>query len=158
MDYLEKPLSPVRLSEAAASALARPKTIRPAPAVPAKATTASASAPAEMQPCPRGEPAVAPEVASAMTAAGNVTRLLVTGSVGFLLGVAAAYIVAPSHGLAYLLVGTAIGSGTLLGLFSDALFARSTRAKSPRDTDTAGDGARDRDALSQPARAVSERT
>ena len=136
-DYLEKPLSPVRLSEATAAALSRPQA-RPA----SVAATLPAAAPVEMQPRARVEPAVAPQTA------GGVTRLVVTGSIGFLLGVGAAYFVAPSHGLAYLLVGTAIASGTLLGLFSDALFARNARTKSRGASD----------ALPPAAQAVPKRT
>jgi DNA-binding NtrC family response regulator len=121
-EYVEKPLNPSRLNEVTATALSSKMTLKaPAPA-PALAAEAPARPSVEFVPAPQAaHPAYA--------AAGRTTRLLVTGAIGFLLGVAAAYVVAPNHGLAYLLVGSAIVSGTLLGLFSDALFGKS--AKNP---------------------------
>jgi len=116
-DYLEKPLSPERLSAATAAALARPLK-RAAPdsdvAIPAGAE-------------PRGFEGAEPEGAaepSERRVSGNAARKAVLVTTGFLVGVMVAYIIAPVHALAYLMVGAAIASGTILGLFSDACFAR----------------------------------
>lgn len=119
-EYVEKPLNPSRLSEVTATALSS-TTMLKAPAA------ARVEAPVRLEPVPALAAVSAQAPLAAHAAAGSTTRLLVTGAVGFLLGVAAAYVVAPNHGLAYLLVGSAIVSGTLLGLFSDALFGKSAK-------------------------------
>lgn len=121
-DYLQKPLSPERLSEATAAALARPQRI-PAPA----------SATAPVRPEARKAEAKEPEseaIPSRQRASSNkFAREAVLVSVGFLAGVTVAYFLAPVHILAYLMVGTAIASGTILGLLSDALFVKNPKAE-----------------------------
>ncbi|HUT13312.1 MAG TPA: response regulator [Thermoguttaceae bacterium] len=123
-DYLEKPLSPGRLSEATASALAHPpKRAATATAVaePDSGVTVTAQAPScEVR---QAEATEAEETPGRRTHR-NVTRQVVLISMGFLAGVTIAYILAPVPVLAYLAVGAAIAAGTIVGLFSDALFAK----------------------------------
>jgi DNA-binding NtrC family response regulator len=102
-DYLEKPLSPERLSAATAEVLSRPVPVAE-PTVAAVETEQPAAMPQEEK-----------------VAAHPKVKLAVLTAVGFLVGVTVCYAIAPSQGLAYLAVGTAIASGTVLGLFSDML-------------------------------------
>lgn len=111
-DYLEKPLSPERLSAATAEVLARPLGRTAIPRV------------AESTEPENADPQEAPDIMKARTQKSNHAKQAVLVALGFLVGVTAAYVIAPVHALAYLAVGTAIASGTILGLFSDALFAK----------------------------------
>lgn len=118
MDYLEKPLSPERLSEATAAALSRPWT----------GVKVAAPAVADVAPTPTRQPEGAepdklPQGAGKKPT-GHAARQAVSISMGFLAGVMLAYFLAPVPVLAYLAVGTAIASGTLLGIFSEAFFAK----------------------------------
>lgn len=117
-DYLEKPLSPMRLSAAAAAVLASPPHSSPI-SLPAAAPESDIPAAAQIR---TEEKSV---VDSGTTSKSKAARPMVITSLGFLLGVSVAYFLAPSQALAYLAVITAIASGTLLGVYSDALFARS---------------------------------
>jgi len=121
-DYLEKPLSPARLNDATSAALARP----PRPA----ASAGPIEAPGDAQLRKLAE-AAAPSGDAARKTPNYTIRLTVMTAMGFLAGVSAAYAIAPTQGLAYLAVGTAIASGTILGLFSDALFGRSGGPQTP---------------------------
>jgi len=120
-DYLQKPLSPERLSEAAAAVLARPAR-RTGPAAEVATSAAAESSKIEEAAC-----RPAPDLHA--TSTNHKVKLMVVGAVGFLVGVVVAYIIAPSQALAYLAVGTAIASGTILGLFSDAASAKSVKTK-----------------------------
>jgi CheY-like chemotaxis protein len=119
-DYLVKPVSANRLSDAVASVLARAS--RPAPTI-APVPTAAPALPAA-EPTPAPEKTVLAHQSTAQKRPSVMTRATVLTAIGFLIGVSVAYFLAPSQALAYLAVGTAIGSGTLLGLFSDGVFAR----------------------------------
>ncbi|MFH1266795.1 MAG: response regulator [Planctomycetota bacterium] len=124
-DYLEKPLSPTRLSEATAAVLAQPPRAT-ASVFSTETPRSSTAAPAKARSPQREEgrsEAVAPT--PARRAVHNRARQAVLIAMGFLAGVLVAYVIAPVHALAYLAVGSAIASGTVLGLFSDALFAKS---------------------------------
>jgi len=123
-DYLEKPLSSERLSEATSSALSRP--LKRAAAVPAVAEPEAGATVAVEAPSPDVRPAEAirTEEAPRRQEPRNATRQVVSMSIGFLVGVTIAYVLAPVPALAYLAVGAAIASGTIVGLFSDALFAK----------------------------------
>ena len=129
-DYLEKPLSTNRLSEAAAAALARPPVRRTAP-LPSATLDSPVPVSATAQPRERVEAAVGPAAHPAKRTPHTTLRLVVVTALGFLAGLLVAYKIAPTQGLAYLLVGTAIASGTLVGLFSDVLFAREARSRAP---------------------------
>lgn len=129
-DYLEKPLSTNRLSEAAAAALAHPPVRRAAP-VPSAAMHSQVPLSAAPQPRQRVEAVVGPAPEPAKRSPHATLRLVVFTAMGFLAGLLIAYKIAPTQGLAYLLVGTAIASGTLVGLFSDVLFAREARSRAP---------------------------
>jgi len=122
-DYLEKPLSPERLSAATAEILARPVKRTPVPepeiAAPAAATAMTAAVETEQVDHPVEE----------KVAAHPTVKLAVLTAIGFLVGVTLAYFIAPSQGLAYLAVGTAIAAGTVLGLFSDILSSKHVPAK-----------------------------
>jgi DNA-binding NtrC family response regulator len=111
-DYLEKPLSPERLSAATAAVLARPAR-----------KTAILDRAQSIQP-EKNDPQEAAQGMKAGTKENPLAKQAVLLALGFLVGVTAAYVIAPAHALAYLAVGTAIASGTILGLFSDALFAK----------------------------------
>jgi CheY-like chemotaxis protein len=121
-DYLQKPLSPERLSEATAAALARPR--RPAP-------PPVAAAPVSWEPVKAEAKQTEPEaiVPPPKRASNRLAREAVLVSVGFLAGVTVAYFLSPVHILAYLMVGTAIASGTILGLLSDALFVKDAKSE-----------------------------
>jgi len=124
-DYLEKPLSPERLSAATAEVLSRPvRAAEPAVASTAKATAVETE-----------QPVHAPEEQS--VAANPSIKLAVLTAVGFLVGVTVAYFIAPSQGLAYLAVGTAIAAGTVLGLFSDILSPKHVASKTQGESKTA---------------------
>lgn len=110
-DYLEKPLSPQRLSEATAAALTR------APRHTASVFPSAEIAAAESS---RTDPKEAAE-AMPRHSASNRTRLGVLIALGFLAGVTVAYVISPGHGLAWLALGTAVASGTVVGLLSDAV-------------------------------------
>ncbi len=120
--YLEKPLSPERLSAATAAALARPAGGAAAETEVASPAQAESLEPQEAE----SEEAAPGEVAEPSLArvSSTAARKAVLVTAGFLGGVMVAYLIAPVHALAYLMVGAAIASGTVLGLFSDALFAR----------------------------------
>lgn len=120
-DYLQKPLSPERLSEATAAALARPQRA-PAPASAAPARPEARKAEAK-------EPESEAIPSRPRASSNKFAREVVLVSVGFLAGVTVAYFLAPVHVLAYLMVGTAIASGTILGLLSDALFVKNSKAE-----------------------------
>jgi CheY-like chemotaxis protein len=129
-DYLQKPLSPERLSEATAAALARPMRMpapsvaaAPAPKEPVKAEAKEPESQAIGQPRPRA-------------ASNKLAREAVLVSVGFLAGVTIAYFLAPVHILAYLMVGTAIASGTILGLLSDAFFVKDAKSEPRHEATT----------------------
>lgn len=131
-DYLEKPLSPGRLSEATAVALARPPR-HTASALPATAPESQVAVPPEPEPCKleRAEPERVAQIPD-RKAANKTIRQGVLISLGFLVGVTAAYVIAPNHALAWLVFGTAVTSGTIFGLFSDAFFAKTAGAGSGR--------------------------
>lgn len=115
-DYLEKPLSPGRLAAATAAALARPP----------KYVPPESSAPAllgqERHDTGETEPREVEETPAKGTGGGTARKALLI-SLGFLGGVTLAYFIAPVSALAYLAVGTALASGTILGLFSDEIFS-----------------------------------
>ena len=122
-DYLEKPLSPARLSRATAAALASPlrHTVTDLPTVEPVCSETQ-----QLEEANPEEVAQAPQPAApGGGAVNNTARRAVLISTGFLVGVTIAYVIAPVHALAYLAVGTAIASGTVVGLFSDAFFAKS---------------------------------
>jgi CheY-like chemotaxis protein len=124
-DYIEKPLTPKGLDAATAAALARPR--RPeVTASPTAAPGSDVAVPAEGDPEENEQAELegmpAPKGRSSTQ---NRIRQAVLASLGFLVGVTAAYIIAPNHALAWLAFGTAVTSGTIFGLFSDAFFAKS---------------------------------
>jgi CheY-like chemotaxis protein len=125
-DYLQKPLSPERLSEATAAALARPRRAAAPPAAAAPVSWEPVKAEAE-----RAEPEAI--VSPPKRASNKLAREAVLVSVGFLAGVTVAYFLAPVHILAYLMVGTAIASGTILGLLSDAFFVKDAKSEAPHE-------------------------
>jgi CheY-like chemotaxis protein len=137
-DYLEKPLSPERLSAATAAALARPArrmtSSFPAAAPDSDVAVSAGPGPRELQ----FEEAEPEEVAQPRGRAttSNAARQAVLVALGFLAGVTVAYFLAPVHVLAYLMVGTAIASGTILGLFSDAFFAKDARSQTRNERKT----------------------
>ncbi len=136
-DYLQKPLSPERLSEATAAALARPVRIM-APSL-AAALDSDAAAPVRWKPGKlEAKEAKQEEIAQPRQRASTnkLAREAVLVSVGFLVGVTVAYFLAPVHVLAYLMVGTAIASGTILGLLSDAFFARDAKSEPRHEATT----------------------
>lgn len=143
-DYLEKPLSPGRLSAATAAALACPPSHTatafpmevPAGVEPHKLEETVAAFPTAVP--PGAEPHKLEEAESQgvtetleTKTTNNTTKQAALIALGFLVGVTAAYAIAPVHALAYLAVGTAIASGTILGLFSNAFFAKSGGSKPP---------------------------
>jgi len=138
-DYLEKPLSPERLSEATAEALARPAA--PLETVAAEAPgdfgagavatgpraerTAAAAPTAEAEPRELPQPAAAPSPESPGAATSKALAFTVVGAVGFFAGVTVSYAINPTEALSYLAVGAAIVSGVVFGLFPGAIFGRS---------------------------------
>ena len=125
-DYLEKPLSPERLSQATAAVLERPARRMPTmPQTPLADPALAKSPSVDLRKPEQHEPAEVAEPVGERSGQPAVRKAVLI-SVGFLVGVTVAYIIAPSQGLAYLAVGTAIASGTILGLFSDALFAKTS--------------------------------
>ena len=112
-DYLEKPLSPQRLSEATAAALTRAPR-HTATVFPSMATDAA-------EPCESAQTETK-ELAESMPrrATSNRTRLAVLIALGFLAGVTVAYVISPGYALAWLALGTAVASGTVVGLLSDS--------------------------------------
>ena len=144
-DYLEKPLSPERLSEATAAALARPpasiapvaKVEAPTPEAPPSDVSATAephepevAATADAEPRKLRETSARPAEDSKSATTRSAISPMVAWVLGFLVGVVVAYAIAPTQGLAYLAVGTAIAAGTVFGLFCDSSPTGSERTSS----------------------------
>ena len=129
-DYLQKPLSPERLSAATAAALARPSRSVPpffqdgSETHPTPALEATAPAWPEPRNGEAEQSSLEPVQPRGKASKSKLAREAVLVASGFLAGAMVAYFLVPVHALAYLAVGSAIASGTIVGLFSDAFFAR----------------------------------